>query len=189
MAERTRYDWEAIEKEWRANQLSNCEISRKYGAPESSIRYRAKKYNWSKLLGKKVREQVNEKLLREDLRGIPETDQEILEEAATRGASIVLLHRKDIANLRDIEAKLLSELENEPTKLYITQYQGEIISQEVGIAVTEKSTALNNLASVQQKRIQMERQAFNLNDGEDPDELKATTHITTKIIRPGDVDG
>ena len=178
----SKYDWPAIQKEYIADQLSNCEISRKYGAPESSIRYRAKKYNWKKTLGKKVREQVREKLLREDLRESNINDNEVIDHAAERGKNVVLSQRRDIKKLRDLEEKLLAELHDNPTKLYMAQYQGEVIHKEVGIPVTEKSQALNNLANVQHKRIQLERQAFNLDEqgGGDDDSRK----IEVEFVKP-----
>jgi hypothetical protein len=162
MAKRQTYDWEAIKKEYIADQLSNCEISRKYGAPESSIRYQAKKFKWKKSLGKTVREKINDKLLRDGLRDPDVSDEVAIEAASDRGAGVVRLQRKDIMVLRELETKLLAELSDNPTKLYITQYQGAIVSAEVGIAVTDRAAALNNLANVQHKRIQLERQAYSL---------------------------
>lgn len=53
-----------------------------------------------------------------------------------------------------------------PTKTYSAQHQGKILKEEIGIPVTDKCQALNNLANVQHKRIQLERQAFNLKERE-----------------------
>lgn len=88
--------------------------------------------------------------------------------AADRGAEVVRLHRKDINILRALEASLLEELADNPTKLYITQHKGIIVKEAIGIAVTERASALQALAGVQHKRIQLERQAFNLDEKQGP---------------------
>ncbi len=59
---------------------------------------------------------------------------------------------------------------NPPTKLYIGQYQGKTVEKIIGITVTERASALQALAGVQHKRIQLERQAFSIPDGTQPSE-------------------
>lgn len=186
MSKRKAYDWEAIEREYRAGQLSIKEVARRYGCSDTAIRKKAKKLGWERDLASAIRDKVRNKLVREEVRGGNVSEPELIEQAAERGAQVVLTHRKDINRLRDLEAAFLEELSGSPTKLYITQYQGEIVSAEVGIPVTDKSAALNNLANVQHKRIQLERQAFNLNDSDDPAD-KPTDAVVVEIVRPGDV--
>ena len=57
------------------------------------------------------------------------TEREIVESASNEGAAVLTLQRKDIIALREFEEKLLEELAGEPTKLYITQYQGQIVEK------------------------------------------------------------
>lgn len=164
-------DWEAIEREYRAGQLSIREIGRVYSVSDAAIRKKAAKEKWVQDLSQRVKEKVRIELVRTEVR-TPEkdqTDREIVAEAARRGVELVLSHRKDLARLRELETKLLDDLENKPTKLYIAQYQGEIVEKTLELTVTEKSTALSNLASVRKIRIQLERQAFDLDD--DPNRI------------------
>ena len=83
--------------------------------------------------------------------------------------------------MKAVEQKLLAELDNEPTKLYITQHKGVIISEVIALTVVEKTTALHNLASVQAKRIELERQAFNLDD---PDPAEGNNRRALVVVAP-----
>ena len=161
-------DWEAIEREYRAGQLSVNAIAKSHGITEGAIRKKANTQGWGKRdLADAVREKVREKLVRREVRSDNANTEEIIDAASERGAAVIETHRKDINKLREIEQQLLTELgdpDNPPTKLYLAQYQGQVIQQIVGIAVTERASALQALSSVQHKRIQLERQAFNLDE-------------------------
>ncbi len=172
-----KYDWELIEKDYRAGLLSVREISRKSKCPESSIRKRAKDYNWNRNLIDKVKQRAQEKLLRKQMRNLNVSEEEIIEENSETVAAVLLLERKDIKNLRELETQLINEIKDNPTKLYITQYQGQIIEKVVGLTAAERAMAANNLANVQHKRIALERQAFGIdevNPGDGIDEIKIT---------------
>lgn len=92
---------------------------------------------------------------------------EAVENAAERQAQVIRLERKDIAALRMLEEQLLEELSNEPTKLYITQYQGEIVQKEIGIAVTERISSLRQLTAARAQRIALERVAFGIDKAQE----------------------
>lgn len=160
-----RVDWVAIEREYRAGVISIRAIAAKYDLSDAAIRKKAKNELWERDLATAVREKVRANLVRKQVREHnAEDDAEAIEAAAAVGVAVIESHRGDIRRLRELEQKLLTELENNPTKLYIAQYQGNIIEKEVGIAVTDRASALQALAGVQHKRIQLERQAFNLDD-------------------------
>ncbi len=103
------------------------------------------------------------------------TEKEIIEKAVGIGVAIEQLQRKDIGRLRNLEAELLEELADQPFKLYITQYKGRIIQKKIGIAVTEKACVLSHLSQIMQRRIKLEREAYNLDattENEKPDWTK-----------------
>ena len=77
---------------------------------------------------------------------------------------IVIGHRQSIVKLKELEDELVAELRDNPTKLWIGQHQGEIVKEEVGIAVTERASAYQRLVSAMSTRIERERQAFGLDD-------------------------
>ena len=164
MTKRREIDWEAIEQEYRANQLSVAEIARKNDISHQAIFQRAKRKGWERDLTQQVKQRVAQKLVA-DVADRNVTDDNITEAAAERGANIIRSHRKDIQALRKLEGHLIAELDDKPTKLYLAQYQGKVIEKVVGLTASERAMAANNLANVQHKRIQLERQAYNLNEG------------------------
>ena len=127
MANKSKYDWEAIEKEFKANQLSIREISRRYKCPESSIRNKMKTKGIKRSLAKKVRAEIQEKLLREPLRTsmrahetevvetktfdeIEQDERQSVDNAAERGADVLRIHRSDINKSLGIVSVLRDQL-------------------------------------------------------------------------------
>lgn len=153
-------DWEAIERAYRAGALSLRGIADKYDTNEGTIRSRAKKNGWLRDLTAQVRTATKEKLSRNTSRtDFTREDEQIIDEASDEAASIVLAHRADLGQWRDISSKLRLALS--------------------GIAVTEDnlcdfSRALNAGVDAQLKVIKGERQAYNMDadaGGSDSDEL------------------
>lgn len=176
---KAKIDWEAVEREYRAGSLSVAEIARQNNVSHQAVFSRAKKKAWSRDLTADVRKRINQKLVADAVAGCnvkAATDDEVAEAAANRGAEVVKLHRKDITNLRRLEESLINELQNNPTKLYLAQFQGQIIEKIVLLTASERAMAANNLANVQHKRIALERQAYNLGDGGgNPDPIEEIT--------------
>lgn len=162
----TKPDWEAIAREYRAGQVSVRAIGNLYGVSHTAIAKKAKAEGWSRDLACEVRSAVNNKLVSKEVANPNANADEIIEAAAARGVAIVENHRKDIAALRDAEAKLIAEIHGNPAKLYLAQYRGNIVEKEVSLTASERASALQALASVQHKRIALERQAYNLDDAE-----------------------
>lgn len=164
-------DWEAIEREYRAGQLSVNEIAAQCDCRRETISRKAAEKNWTRDLAAAVRKATANKVTRvtSQVTDPNVTCDEIVDKASDRAKDLIMLHRQDIASLRELEIKLIDELQNNPTKLYIAQYQGVIIEKVVGLTASDRAMAANNLANVQHKRIQLERQAFNLDESENSD--------------------
>lgn len=164
--------WKIVEGEWVAGQLDRAEISRRYKVDRKTVRSHMKKYGLEYGSGRNlVNAKIQAKLIanskapsKAPSRGFAES----IENAADIGVAVIELHRNDIQQLREKEELLLEELFDNPTKLWIGQYQGEIVEKEVGIAVTDRITAFTNLTNARKTRIGLERQAFNL-DAENTD--------------------
>ncbi|MCW2286232.1 hypothetical protein M2323_004029 [Rhodoblastus acidophilus] len=110
--DRKSVDWEAIEREFRAGQLSIRAIASKFGVTDTAIRKRAKAHDWTRALADKVRETVREKLVRSDgsQEGSQEqraTDKEIIEAAALRGLEVITSHRRDLTQIHALKRILL----------------------------------------------------------------------------------
>lgn len=148
-------DWEAIERAYRAGMLSLRAIAEANGVAHNTIMKRAGKEGWQRDLSSKVRSAVKDKVTRAVTTNGDQTelvtDAEIIEEAASQGAAIVLAHRTDLAQWRGIAKKL-------STYLY-------------GAVVTEDNhgdfaRSLNAGVDAQLKVIKGERQAYNLDTEE-----------------------
>jgi len=183
-------DWDSIEPLYRAGAMSLNDICNQYAADHknsqvwkisvdhSAICRKAKAQKWTKNLAVKVKERIQEKLVTSLVTGCDQesrrgSDEEIIERASDTGVNIVLRHRDEIFELQGHEQRLLYSLQDGPKKLYLANYQGEIIEKEYDVTLNENSVTLKNLAAVRAQRIALERQAYSLGgSGGDEDPLK-----------------
>lgn len=160
-----RCDIEQMAQEYRVG-TSLRQIAKKHGVTATTVTRLAKRYEWTRDLTDKVREEINRKLdIDVTIKG-RNAEAEAIEKAAQRGVEVIETHRKDIAKLREREEALLKELGEDPTKLYVTQYKGEIVQKVLRLTVAERAATLRDLSTVQQRRIELERQAYNLDDAD-----------------------
>lgn len=170
-------DWDAIHAEYRAGQLSNVMLGKKYGVTEGAIRKRAKAEGWQKDLADAVRQQVKEKLVRDEVRAPNARDREIVEAAATTGADVVRRHRRDISKGQDIVSMLFGQLEEaasnraeledaieEETKNDETTRRRTQLMRLVSLA--SHAGVLRDLSAAMKNLIPLERQAYNLDEQE-----------------------
>ncbi len=160
-------DWEAIEREYRAGQLSVVEIARQNKISHTAIQKRAAKGHWQRDLTDKVRREARARLAAEVAEVAPEVANQVAEnnarkavdDAAARTVAIVREHRQDIARLRRIAAELARRLEDR-----LTNGPGalECVGDKESL-----SDVLEKLSRAGTRLIQLERQAFNL-DAETP---------------------
>ncbi len=182
MADKPRTDWEAIEREYRAGQLSVREIARKVGLTEGAIRKRAKAEGWERVLADKVRRAVREKLVRADGTQAQRTsDADVIEAAAETGRQVVVLHRRDIRVGREIVYRLFDELSAATSNLGEIE---EAIEAETesdkspqrrsamlkAVSLPSRSSAMLSLAGALRHLVGLERKAFNLDDDDKPEE-------------------
>ena len=155
MAKRRAPDWEALEREYRTGCFSNRQLGDKHGCTEGAIRSRAKRFNWQKDLTNQVRKATQEKLLREGVRTQnAEEDAAIIEDAAATRAAVVLRHRGAVARDHDRLEKLSVKLDG-------------ILKSITGIKEIEAAqSVLESMARTRARLIPLERQAFNLGDGD-----------------------
>lgn len=167
------YDWEAIFKDIRTNVISLREVSRKHKVDYAYMRRQAKKHGIERDLSTRVKEEVNKQIVTTAVSsGDLKRDENAVKEAAAQVVQVVEIHRKDIQKLREQEAEILIDLasgEKPVWKRKIVSVEGqpdeEIIQiDRVPMTPIEKAITLNNLTNVQNRRVQLERQAYNLND-------------------------
>lgn len=170
-------DWDAIHAEYRAGQLSNVMLGKKYGVTEGAIRKRAKAEGWQKDLADAVRQQVKEKLVRDEVRAPNARDREIVEAAATTGADVVRRHRRDISKGQDIVSMLFGQLEEAATNR--AELEDAIEEETKNDETTRRRTqlmrlvslashagVLRDLSAAMKNLIPLERQAYNLDEQE-----------------------
>lgn len=170
-------DWESIHNEYRAGQLSNVMLGKKYGVSEGMIRKKAKAENWQKDLAGAVREKVKEKLVREEVRAPNARDKEIVEVAANTGADVVRRHRRDIAKGHGLVSMLFQQLESAAMSREDLEnlVEEETKDDENGqrrnklmkaVSLPTHAAVLRDLSTSLKNFIPLERQAFNLDDQE-----------------------
>lgn len=185
MTGKPRTDWEAIEREYRAGQLSVSEIGRQHGVSHTAINKRAKKEGWTRNLAARVREEVSSRLVSD---GVSSANaRETVEAAAVRVVELVRSHRSDIGRARDVARRMIDELD------MATAHRDEIAEEiealcsaddgdsEAANARAEKRRAamhravglpsraasMQSLAGALKTIVQLERQAFNVDADND----------------------
>ncbi len=196
---RRKIDWDAVWRVYRTGQHTNVEIAAQFNIAESSVRGRAKQYEWKKPLRKLVRDGIKERALIDELTedGVQSpimTDAEIAEVAIARGASILLKHRKEIASAQKIVTVLKSQLADViGNKALIveeiiletaddTNLKGQLSDTRRNkmlraVSLGSYIALINGLATALKTLVALEREAFNLNDedggeGEEDGKLK-----------------
>jgi hypothetical protein len=203
-------DWERIEAEYRAGQLSIREIGRQHKVNDRAIRLRAADEQWERALAERVRAKVKERLVREDA-GLPATphptpqstprglarapadkDESIVEAAAERGAAVVRLERTDISELRETKA-ILHERLQKALKDHDEIVQTIIEETKDDKRATRRRNMLEavGLAAVMDIAVSLtgmvakihplERKAFNLDDEKTPDDTDPLERLRKSI--------
>lgn len=176
MAERKPVDWEAIEREYRAGQLSVSEIGRQHGVSHTAINKRAKRYSWTRNLAERVRQEVSTQLVSDEVSA--KTDRETIKVVAARVVQVVREHRDDIATARRIVRSFFGELEVESAA--IEDIEAAIIDETAddktghrraamlrAVSLPTRAGVVKDLAMALKSLIPMEREAFGLDNAED----------------------
>ena len=148
----SKYDFEAIERDYRAGHLSIRHLSTKHGIPESTVRSKAKSLGWERDLSEDVRAATRAKLSRGSRTEIAHSeDAHIIQSASEDAASIVEAHRRSIAHWRIIAERLAQHL----ATMEITDENHDKFSR-----------SLNAGIDALMKTVKGERQAYSLDDGQ-----------------------
>lgn len=176
-------DWEAIEREYRAGQLSIREIARAHGVTDTAIRKKARLEGWERALADKVRNAVREKLVRSDgshSGSHPQraNDAEVVKVASERGFGVVTSHRRDLEQLHGLKRVLSTRL---ATYLAGGEADGPFLGDK-----ESPGDLLEKLSRITARLIPLERQAHNL-DEENPEVVSVQVASVERIIvRPKD---
>ena len=144
MPKRPKYDWEAIEREYRAGMLSIREIAKQQGCSDTAIRKKAKTSNWARDLSDQVRKRIQSDLVRSKVCTSPVTDEDAIDHAAKRGVEVVRGHRKIIGDTIHLAERLIEA------------------SADEGLDPKNHSALFRTIAQGLAKVLPLERQAHNL---------------------------
>ncbi len=163
-AQRATIDWEAIEREYRAGQLSVREIARSHDVTDAGIRKRAKHEGWSRDLTEKVRQAAKDAVVRNAVRGElsrePADEAETVQTFASRGARAIEGHLARAERLKLLADKLTTELE--------TYMAGGIPSVQIFVSKADSpATIIRTLSDTAERIAKLERQALNLDEAND----------------------
>ncbi len=164
--------WVKVKREWLAGSLSVSDIGRTYGPSRQAITAKAKRMNWPPRgsLADEVRKEVESQLLEaDDIPGVaagvaPAEASDIVQAAAKRGVTVVRRHRKSLAQLLDIGAATLNEIEEmavisaETLKKRRTKHQAALVAS----LTKARYDGMRVVSGVFAQVIPLERQAYSL---------------------------
>ncbi len=181
---RKRIDWEAVERDYRTGKFTLRELEAKHKVGYASISRRAKDHDWQKDLREAVKLATDAALMA-DIATKSATEAQhatlgVVAVAAEVNKQVILRHRGDIAETRNLAMELLAEIR------LATHSQGELESlmrmASAGLGdedLTAVRQALNDLVKVHSRvgsvqkladtlnKLQtLERRAFGIEEGE-----------------------
>lgn len=178
---KNKYDWEAIEKDYRLGQLSIRAIAEKYGlnGSYSAITAKAKKYGWTRNVAKRVQELTRDGLIvnaqANNAHILHTPTREDIEQAALTNIQVINRHRNDIRQGRQLVFLLMGQLfqvassreELEQEVMAKTQEDQTIArrnSMLKAIALPTHASILRDLSTALKNLIPLERQAYNISE-------------------------
>lgn len=107
-------DWQAVERDYRTGQFTLRELEVKHDCDKGLISRNAKKRGWSQDLALAIKQATDAKLVEQlSTKDATKTQQKVnetIQAAAEVNKSVILGHRKDITQVRDLAMGLASEL-------------------------------------------------------------------------------
>lgn len=182
MSDRVKVNWESIELAYRANVDTVAQIARDFNIKDTTLRSRAKRYGWSRDLGKRIRLEadkiVNENAVKREVGRLENMDNTTVEENAKLTASIRISHRKDIGTARqlsmmlfdDLKAQIGADNRQRLEDLFIAALKAEAVdvsaleAYERVISLPTHVRVMKDLADTMTKLVTLERQAYGLDD-------------------------
>jgi hypothetical protein len=183
-------DWEAIEREYRAGQLSVSEIARQHSISHTAVNKKAKAEGWTRNLVEAVRQVAEAKLVSDGVSA--ETSREIVETSAARVVAVVRSHRQDIQTAREEASALLAELRDARLHLDVIEDAIEASGERSeakrrmrqAVSLGDRAATLRELSNSIHKIVSLERQAFAIDPkGTESQEPKTSKERVAEVER------
>lgn len=178
-------DWERVESEYRAGQLSVREIGRLHGVSYETVRRHAEAGGWIQDLSGRVRAEAAARLIECDKacdnRRDTVTSREVVDTAADRVVEIVRSHRTGIARLIRLTERLTAGMERMASGAEQQAGDAALLGSRQGVIDGHEK-----LAAALARLITMERQAFSIDalpvalpDGRTVEQIEAAVRART----------
>lgn len=164
---RAKIDWDAVERDYRATNLTPTELCIKHGCKLSALSNQIKRKGWQRDLTDAVKHATNAKLIYESVAeavDFENRDAALIESTAKAvlataeiNVRIITGHRKRLADLGELALRAQEKLE-EMSENLVDVREAAVYVQAVG-----------NLAGMTKTLIEQERKAFNLDDADSKD--------------------
>jgi hypothetical protein len=113
-AKKAKTDWQAVERDYRTGQFTLRELGTKHHCDPALVHRNAKKKGWSQDLALAIKQATDaalvEQIVNKDVVGSQQKVNNTIQAAAEVNKGVILGHRKDIAQVRDLAMGLASEL-------------------------------------------------------------------------------
>lgn len=181
-----RYDWAAVERDYRTGQYSNRELSRLHGPSEGAIRKRATDYSWQRDLSEQIRQRVREKTTLAVTKEVARADSDelIIEQAAEAGAEVIRGHQRLLRKAKGLAETLMQRLEEQLEKGTMTVQLKGGEAAEIDVPLDYAGKTLGNATMALERVVKMERQSYGL-DADDKDNLGKTLKELLAEVAPG----
>ena len=186
-----RYDWSAIEADYRTGKYSNRELTRLHGPTEAAIRKKAKAEGWQKDLSHQVRKATRAKAITSSVAKRAEAkgeepkkqleDSEIVEAAAEYSAEIIMAHQQRIERWHNIGENLATRLEEQlkAGSIEVVTKSGETANVDLQLDYISK-TLMQGTGALE-KLVKLERQAHGLDEDDSGDSGKTLDELLAKV--------
>jgi hypothetical protein len=184
MVEKRTIDWDLIEADWRAGVKTKQQMAQEYGVSRAAMDKRFAKLGIARDLGAKVRAKADALVAQAAVTQTvtPETtatEREIIDTNATMQSQIILAHRRDIQRARRNTMLLLDELEHQTEHIDLYRELGELLAApdergqdkrleifQRAISLSSRSSTVKTLSDSLKNLVQLERQAFGIDERE-----------------------
>lgn len=160
-------NWQAVEREYRAGQLSVREIGRLHGVSHTAIAKRAWKEGWTRDLAAKVRTEVVSRLVSSEVAS-GNADQAV-DDAASRAVALVREHRQDVRAARRLVTSLVVELQDASDNIDDIEVAIEAESDSnrrrammKAVSLPTRASVITNLTAALKNVVTLERGVFGL---------------------------
>lgn len=188
---RSRYDWEAIKRDYRTGRYTLGELTDMHGASKSQISKRQAAEGWTKDLSHAVQSRTRDKVVRaslskEALEALEGDDAAIVEEASDLNAAVVAGHRTQLTQMRGI-VRAYSDMLGDQMKrgtIEVKDRNGDV--REIDVSLDYVGKSLNAATQSLERLVRMERDSYGLdleNEQEPPERKLTDAELDAQIER------